>query len=103
MRLTQNQKTREFDIVVCSCCSKRLFCGIYCFMISMCDLFPKLMKVQTSKKRYNILIRRIMTFEYEKMLLLKLPQNNVASNFAITVQKEKVKVEIKLLIIQMSQ
>ena len=51
-------------------------------------LCPNLMTVQTSKGKvsyiYKELIRRIMTFEYGKLLLLKSMQNKVASNIAIT-------------------
>ena len=43
---------------------------------------------QTSKGKvpltYKELIRRIMTFEYEKLILFKPPQNKVASNIATT-------------------
>ena len=52
-----------------------------------------------------------MTFEYENLLLLKLPQNNVASNIKITEKSKASQTyhicqghyEIKLLILQMSQ
>ena len=51
-----------------------------------------------------------MTFEYENLLLLKSPQNNVASNIAITEKNKASQTyicqrhyEIKLLILQMSQ
>ena len=52
-----------------------------------------------------------MTFEYENLLLLKSPQNNVASNIAI-IEKNKASqtyhicqryYEIKLLTLQKSQ
>ena len=50
------------------------------------------MTVQTSKGKvrhiYKELIRRIITFEYEKLLLLKSPQNKVAPNIAITKQNK---------------
>ena len=50
------------------------------------------MTVQTSKGKvqhiYKELIRIIITFEYEKLLLLKSPQNKVASNIAITKQNK---------------
>ena len=51
------------------------------------------MTVQTSKGKvqhiYKKLIRIIITFEYEKLLLLlKSPQNKVASNIAITKQNK---------------
>ena len=56
--------------------------------------------VKTSKGKvphtYKELIRRIMTFEYEKLLLSKSPQNKVASNIAIT-QKKKNKLEISYM------
>ena len=46
------------------------------------------MMEQTSKGKvphtYKELIRRIMTFEYEKLILFKPPQNKVASNIATT-------------------
>ena len=51
------------------------------------------MTVQTTKgKAPNTckeLIRRILTFEYEKLLLLKSPENKVTSSIAITGKKEK--------------
>ena len=57
-------------------------------------LCPNLMTVQTSKGKvphtYKELLRRIMTFEYEELLLLKSPQNKVVSNIAITAKKEKL-------------
>ena len=47
-------------------------------------LSPNLMKVQTSKGKvthlYKELIRRVMTLEYEKLLLLKSTQNKGTSN-----------------------
>ena len=52
-----------------------------------------LMSVQTSKRKVlhtcKELIRKIMTFEYEELLLLKSPQNKVTSNIVITGKKEK--------------
>ena len=51
-------------------------------------LCPNLITVQTSKGKvshtYKELVRRIMTFEYKKLLLVKSPQIKVASNIAIT-------------------
>ena len=51
-------------------------------------LCPNLITLQTSKGKvrhnYKELIRIIMTFEYENLLLLKSPQNNVESNTEIT-------------------
>ena len=49
-----------------------------------------------------------MTYEYENLLLLKSPQNNVGSNVAITEENKASHMcqghyEIKLLILQMSQ
>ena len=52
-----------------------------------------------------------MTYEYENLLLLKSPQNNVGSNVAITEENKasqtyhvyKGHYEIKLLIFQMIQ
>ena len=79
-------------------------------------LHPKLMKVQTSKGKvphpYTEFTRRIMTFEYEKLLVLKSTQNKLASNIAITSKREKQvrhiiydmgHFEIKSLILKMSQ
>ena len=70
-----------------------------CIVIFTASQFPyvilclNLMKMQTSKgKVLHIckgLIRKIMTFEYEQLLLLKLSQNKVASNIMITGKKEK--------------
>ena len=55
-------------------------------------LYPNLMTVQTIKGKvpyvYKGLIRKIMTFEYEKLLLLKSTQNKVASNIEITKQNK---------------
>ena len=46
----------------------------------------------TSKKKvphtYKEIIRIIITFRYENLLLLKSPQNNVTSNTAITEKKQ---------------
>ena len=68
------------------------------------------MAVQTSKSKvlhiYKEVIRIIITFEHEKLLLLKSPQNNVESKMAITKQNKtrqthdisKEHFEIKLLI-----
>ena len=73
------------------------------------------MTVQTSKGKvqhiYEELIRIIITFEYEKLLLLKSPQNKVASNIANTKQNKTSKTyhicqdhfEIKLFTLQTSQ
>ena len=51
------------------------------------------MIVQISKgmvpHTYKELIRRIMTFEYKNLLLIKSPQNKVASNVVTTGKKEK--------------
>ena len=72
------------------------------------------MTVQTSKGKvpytYKELIRRIMTFKYEKLLLLKSIQNKVALNIVITKQNKASQTyicqkhfKIKLLILQTSQ
>ena len=73
------------------------------------------MTVQTSKGKvpytYKELVRRIMTFKYEKLLLLKSIQNKVASNIMITKQNKASQTyhicqkhfKIKLLILQTSQ
>ena len=51
------------------------------------------MTVQISKGKVphtrKELIRIITKFEYEKLLLLKLPQNKVASKIKMTGKKEK--------------
>ena len=56
-------------------------------------LSTNLMTVKISKEKvphtYKELIKRVMTLEYEKLLLLKSPKYNVASNIAITGRKEK--------------
>ena len=60
---------------------------------------------------YKELIRIIMIFENENLLLLKALQNNVASNIAIAEKNKASQTyhecqghcEIKLLILQMSQ
>ena len=74
-----------------------------------------LIAVQTSKGKvqhiYKELIKRIITFEYENMLLLKSPQNKVASNIAITKQNKtsqtyhicQEQFEIKVFILQTNQ
>ena len=50
------------------------------------------MTVQTRKGKvpyiYKELIRRIMTFEYEKLLLLKSMQNKMATNIVIIKQNK---------------
>ena len=73
------------------------------------------MTVETSKGKvphiYKEIIRRIITFEYEKLPLLKSSENKVASNIAITKQNKASQTyricqehfEIKLLILQTSQ
>ena len=79
-------------------------------------LCPNFMMVQTSKVKvphtYKKLIRRFVTFEYEKVLLSKSSQNNVASNITITWKKEKQvrhiitatgHFERKLMILQLTQ
>ena len=73
------------------------------------------MTVQISKGKishiYKEVIRRIMKFEYKKLLLLKSPGNKVGSNI-VTTEKNKASqtyhlcqgnYEIKLLVLQMSQ
>ena len=64
------------------------------YMISMCF---SLMTLQTSIGKvphtHNELIRRIITFECEKLLLTKSPQNKKASNIVIT-GKKKIKSDI---------
>ena len=37
MWLTQNKKINKLHVVVWSCCSKKLLCGIHCFTISIRD------------------------------------------------------------------
>ena len=71
---------------------KRLFCGVHCFMISICDAQFN----DGSNERYHSLIHHKeleqlkKTFVHEKLLLLKSPQNTKrASNTAITEKKEK--------------
>ena len=78
-------------------------------------LCPNLITVETNKGKvphiHKELIRRIITLEYEKLLLLKSPQNKVASNIAIIKQNKTSQIyhicqehfEIKLLILQTSQ
>ena len=41
MRLTQNRKKimNKLNILAWSRCSKKLFCGIHCFTIFICDSF----------------------------------------------------------------
>ena len=68
----------------------------YCFVIYTVLQFPyvilcpNLMTVQTSQVKvpqiYKELIQKILTFEYEMLLLLKSTQNKVASNIVITKQ-----------------
>ena len=50
-------------------------CGIYCPSISICDTVSQFNVPHT----HNELIRKIVTFECKKLLLLKSPQNKVAS------------------------
>ena len=81
--LLKIKKLNKLNIVVWFCCSKGLLCGIHTSRFPYGIQRPNLMKVQTSKKKlrhtYKKLIR-ITTLECEK-LLLKSPQNKVASNF----------------------
>ena len=91
-----------------------------CFLVFTASQFPhvilcpNLITVETTKGKvphiYKELIR-IITFEYEKLLLLKSPQNKVTSNIAIIKQNKTSQIyhicqehfEIKLLILQTSQ
>ena len=41
MRLIQNQELNKLNIVVWSCYSKRLLCGIHFFTISICNYVPQ--------------------------------------------------------------
>ena len=88
------KKIRNINIVVWSCCSKRLLSGIHYFVIFICDSPSQLVMVQTSKekvphihKEYEIYYW-IWIFVYEKLLLSKSPQNK-ASNIGITRENEK--------------
>ena len=92
-----------------------------CFVVFTASRFPyvilcpNLMTVQTSKSKvphiYKKLIRRIITFKYEKLLLLKSSPNKVASTIAITKQNKTSQTyhicqkhfEIKMLILLSSQ
>ena len=81
------KKNNKFSIVVWSCCSKRLLCGIHCCTISIRDSVSQFSDAARKGKvqhTYKELIRIIMIFENENLLLLKALQNNVASNIAIT-------------------
>ena len=85
MRLTQNKKKiNKLNIVVRSCCSKRLLCDIHCFTISIHDSVSEGYVPHT----YKELIGVIMTFEHENRLQLKSPLNNVASGVVITEKKQ---------------
>ena len=88
MRLSQNQKNQYGHVV----CKDR-------FVIFTTSRFPyaflclNSMTVQTSIEKvshiYKELIRRIMTLEYKKLLLLKSHQNKVASNIVTTEKNKK--------------
>ena len=65
----------------------------YCFVIfTALQFLYVIYPLQTSKGKvaniYKELIRRIMTFKYEKLLLLRTLQNKVASNIVITKQNK---------------
>ena len=88
MRLITNKKNpNKLDTAVWSCCSKRLLWGISCFTIPICDSVSKFN--DGAKEKYQELIRRIMTLEYEKLQLLKSPQNEVVPNIEIILEKRK--------------
>ena len=88
------KKLKKLNIVVGSCCSKNKFFLVFTTSrFPYVILCPNFMMVQTSKVKvpntYKELIRRFVTFEYEKLLLSKSSQNKVASNIAITGKKKK--------------
>ena len=75
-------------------CWKRLFYGMYFFMISICDAESEFN--DGTNKMYHSLnhhkeLEQLKNFEHEKLLLLKSPQNtkNSISYIAITEKKEK--------------
>ena len=92
----------------------------HAFVIFTASRFPyvylclNLMTVQTSKGKVSHsskeLVRRIMAFEYKKLLLLKSPQNKAAPNIVITEKNKLSQIynlcqgnyKIKLLVLQMS-
>ena len=78
------KKINQLNVVVWSCCLKKLLCGIHCFTTSIRDFVSQLIDSVNKGKvphTYDKLIRVTMTFQYKKLLLLKSPQNNVVSNF----------------------
>ena len=69
------KKLNKLNIVVCSCCSKRLLRSKRFTASQFPYVIPCLnfMTVQTSKGKvihdYKVLIRKTTSFEYEKLLL----------------------------------
>ena len=72
MRLTQNLKTQLTQYCSMVLLFEKLLCGIHCFTISICK--------EKVPNAYKELIRKIMTSEYEKLLLITSLQNKVTSN-----------------------
>ena len=107
------EKIERMNIVVWSCCPKILLCDILCFTISICDSIQRtiyLIFIFIIYIYLFILIRRIMTFDHEKLLLLKSMQDKVAWNIVIPKLNKASWIyyicqkhfKIKLLTLQMS-
>ena len=92
------KKLNKLIIVVWSCCWKILLCGYTASWFPYVILCPNLMTVQFSKGKVphtrKELLRIIIKFEYEKLLLLKSPQNKVASKIKMTEKKKRNKSDI---------
>ena len=109
---TVEKRQKGMDIVVLSCCSKILLCGIPCFTISISDSVSQFNNSKSNVPDiYKELMRRIIIFKYEKLQPLKSAQSEVASNIVITKQNKTSQTyhicqehfEIKLLILQTNQ
>ena len=114
MRLTQNQKNQSTQYNSMVMLFKKIALW-YSLLHNLRTWFcvPIQWRCKLAKEKYHIykeLIRIIMAFEYKKLLLLKSPENKVASKLRSLKKKTKQTChicqghyEIKLLILQMSQ
>ena len=82
MRLNQNQNDSTNSILQMVICWKRLFCGMHCFMISICHTESHFN--DGTNERYHLFIHhkkleQLKKTEHETLLLLKSPQNTTTS------------------------
>ena len=91
MRLTRNKK---FNIVTWSCCPKRLFCVIYGFMISICDLYPNLIRVSTGKVAHThkqLAYWKKRSIRVWKIVAINVTTKQSSINYCDLQQKKQVK------------